>query len=149
VNVTDSILAPGVKIRGPIDPFFNYWDDDPKPTPSRMEPPRKPLDNLKSTNALLVLQSPSSSKPADSPKPNSTSKDKPDKEKKLVPPDLLPAFKAAVHGSELSKVGLIEVLSRQFMRQKVPKAAIKNSLELVAKRVGTKEADKRWVVEGQ
>lgn len=57
-------------------------------------------------------------------------------------------FKDAVEGNNLSKVGLIEVLKKQFPNAKA--AAIKGTLETVARRVGVKEADKRWViVDGQ
>jgi len=53
-------------------------------------------------------------------------------------------FKEAVEGNNLSKVGLIEVLKKQFPNAKA--AAIKGTLEVVAKRVGQREADKRWVI---
>lgn len=56
----------------------------------------------------------------------------------------MPAFKQAISGSDLSKVGLIEVLKKKFPGKSG--AAIKSTLELVAKRVGAKEADKRWVL---
>lgn len=55
----------------------------------------------------------------------------------------MPAFKLAVQGSELSKLGLIEVLNKQF--PKSSKGCIKNTLEVFAKREGGKEAEKRWV----
>lgn len=56
----------------------------------------------------------------------------------------MPAFKSAVQGSDLSKIGLIEVLKKKFPGR--PAAAIKGTLETVAKRVGAKEVDKRWVI---
>jgi chromatin assembly factor 1 subunit A len=56
----------------------------------------------------------------------------------------MPAFKAAIEGSDLSKVGLIEVLKKKFPGRSG--AAIKGTLEVVARRVGAKEADKRWVL---
>ena len=43
----------------------------------------------------------------------------------------------------MSKVGLIEVLKKQFPGRAA--AAIKGTLEVVARRVGVKEKDKRWV----
>jgi chromatin assembly factor 1 subunit A len=64
--------------------------------------------------------------------------------KKLVPLEDMPAFKQAIKGSELSKLGLIEVLNKQF--PKIPKAVLKATLETVARRVGSKEVDKRWVI---
>jgi chromatin assembly factor 1 subunit A len=62
----------------------------------------------------------------------------------MLPADDIPKFKEAVQGSNLSKVGLIEVLKKQFPGR--PAAAIKGTLEVLAKRVGAKEVDKRWVV---
>jgi chromatin assembly factor 1 subunit A len=61
-------------------------------------------------------------------------------------PDDLPAFKQAIVGSDLSKVGLIEVLKKQFPGR--PAAAIKSTLEQVARRgrPGEKEKDKRWLL---
>lgn len=56
----------------------------------------------------------------------------------------MPAFKAAIQGSDLSKVGLIEVLKKKFPGRSA--AAIKGTLETVARRVGVKEVDKRWVL---
>ncbi len=44
----------------------------------------------------------------------------------------------------MSKVGLIEVLKKKFPGRSA--AAIKGTLETVAKRVGVKEVDKRWVL---
>lgn len=64
--------------------------------------------------------------------------------KKLVSMEDMPAFKDAVHGNELSKLGLIEVLNKQF--SKISKSTIKYTLETIAKRVGNKEAEKRWVL---
>jgi chromatin assembly factor 1 subunit A len=68
----------------------------------------------------------------------------PNKPSKRIPDDLLPAFKAAVEGSDLNKIGLVEILKKQF--PKCSKDAIKGSLEVVAERRGAKEADKRWVL---
>jgi chromatin assembly factor 1 subunit A len=62
----------------------------------------------------------------------------------MVPDEDLPAFREAVEGSDLSKVGLIEVLKKKFPGR--PAAAIKGTLETVAMRVGQKEVDKRWVL---
>jgi chromatin assembly factor 1 subunit A len=58
----------------------------------------------------------------------------------------MPAFKQEIEGSNLSKVGLIEVLKKKFPGRSG--AAIKATLETIAKRVGAKEVDKRWVVVG-
>jgi hypothetical protein len=64
--------------------------------------------------------------------------------KKLISVEDMPAFKKAVNGSDLSKIGLIEVLNKQF--SKISKSTIKYTLETIAKRVGTKEAEKRWIL---
>lgn len=117
-----------------------------------MHPPRLPLNPMKGTSAhingpsaktvkMFGLIAPTSSK-------SSSSSTTPGKaassgSKKLVAPDEMPAFKLAVQGSELSKVGLIEVLNKQF--PKSSKGCIKNTLEAFAKREGGKEAEKRWV----
>lgn len=53
-------------------------------------------------------------------------------------------FKREIQGSDLSKLGLIEVLKKKFPKQ--TGAAIKGTLEMVARRVGSKEVDKRWVL---
>jgi chromatin assembly factor 1 subunit A len=113
-----------------------------------MEPPRMPLNTIKSTSA--GMNSPNSkaanfSNTYDTKKPatqGNTTAQHP--AKKLVSVEDMPAFKEAIHGSELSKLGLIEVLNKQF--SKIPKSTIKHTLEIIAKRVGTKEAEKRWVL---
>ena len=64
--------------------------------------------------------------------------------KRYIPAEIVEDFKQAVEGSDLSKVGLIEVLKRQFPKQ--PKDAIKDTLELVAQRVGGKAAEKKWIL---
>ena len=56
------------------------------------------------------------------------------------------AFRTAVEGSDLSKVGLVEVLKKKFPGR--PAAVIKATLEATAKREGAKEAEKRWRVVG-
>lgn len=65
------------------------------------------------------------------------------KEKKLVPEEYMEAFKNAVEGSDLSKIGLIEVLNKSF--KGVKKGDIKNTLERFAERKGVVEREKRWV----
>lgn len=49
-----------------------------------------------------------------------------------------------MHGNNLSKVGLVEVLKKQFPAATA--AAIRATLEAVARRVGEKEKEKVWVV---
>jgi chromatin assembly factor 1 subunit A len=112
-----------------------------------MEPPRIPLNLIKSTNAgmngpnnkavnLLNIH--------ETKKSAAQGTNGAQHLKKLVSAESMTAFKEAVHGSELSKLGLIEVLNKQF--PKISKSTIKHTLETIAKRVGTKEAEKRWVL---
>jgi len=105
-----------------VKPFFTTAADVSKASPATAPP----------QSTLLPPQAhPPSSKPAKESKP-----------KKLLAPEDLPAFCAAVQGSDLSKVGLIEVLKKKFPGR--PGAAIKATLETVARRVGAREVDKRW-----
>ncbi|KZF20385.1 hypothetical protein L228DRAFT_250071 [Xylona heveae TC161] len=64
--------------------------------------------------------------------------------KASLSPEELVEFKQAVHGSDLTKAGLIEVLKKRFPKHS--KDIIKDTLTSIAQRVGTKEADKRWAV---
>lgn len=66
------------------------------------------------------------------------------KEKKVLSPEDLASFKEEVQGSNLSKVGLIEVLKKKF--PKATGSMVKATLEAVAQRVGKKENEKRWIV---
>jgi chromatin assembly factor 1 subunit A len=105
-----------------------------------MEPPRVPLHPLKGANngaakTVKMFGTSDISKPL-------TSVPASKGFKKFVAVEDMPAFKNAVQGSGLSKLGLIEVLNKQFA--KTPKLSIKNTLEAYAKRVGVKEMDKKW-----
>jgi chromatin assembly factor 1 subunit A len=131
----------------PIDPFSTaYWDPPVRATNALMDPPRMPLNAMKPTSANVNG-------------PNTLTKmfGKPDIAKvapqdtkaikvaaKPVSAEDMPAFKQIIQGSELSKVGLIEVLKTQF--KKTPKASIKFSLENVAKMVRSTDGEKRWVL---
>ncbi|KAG0646669.1 Chromatin assembly factor 1 subunit rlf2 [Hyphodiscus hymeniophilus] len=64
--------------------------------------------------------------------------------KKLMPAEDIDDFMREIKGSNLTKVGLIEVLKKKFPGRTA--AAVKNTLELIAQRVGNKEADRRWVI---
>jgi chromatin assembly factor 1 subunit A len=120
-----------------------------------MKPPNTTLSNNKSVKPFFTPASELSSQPSTSQQPSfflpppssisSPGKSKPGpKPKKLISEQDMPAFKAAIEGSDLSKVGLIEVLKKKFPGRSG--AAIKGTLEVVARRVGQKEVDKRWVV---
>lgn len=150
-----------------MDPFSTqYWEPIAPPSQTgTMDPPRLPLNSMKSTNTLQTSPSPSTSKSnnkisnqktvplsffGSSPSP-SVSSSLPihpaagdNKPKKLLPDSDLPAFKEAIQGSDLSKVGLVEVLKKKFPGR--TGGAIKATLDLVARRVGGKEAEKRWVL---
>ncbi|GLA72868.1 hypothetical protein AtubIFM55763_003762 [Aspergillus tubingensis] len=63
--------------------------------------------------------------------------------KRTLPPEQLEEFKQVVNGSDLTKMGLIEILKKRF--PKVSKDSLKDTLNSVATRVGQKEADKKWV----
>jgi len=54
------------------------------------------------------------------------------------------SFRNEVRGSDLSKVGLIEVLKKKFPGR--TGAQVKATVEQYAKRVGAKEVEKRWVL---
>jgi chromatin assembly factor 1 subunit A len=81
-----------------------------------MDPPRIPLNAINRLN--LQLPNPL---PQDGTKPNSTPPSiatpaktaKQAQIKRYVAPDLLEGFKAAVKGSDLTKLGLVEVLKKQ------------------------------------
>lgn len=150
-----------------IDPFSTeYWEPVTAPVQTgTMDPPRLPLNSMKSTNTLQTSPSPLTSTSnnkvsnhktvplsffASSPSTTSTlplhqsSGGADAKPKKYLPDSDLPAFKEAIQGSDLSKVGLVEVLKKKFPGR--TGGAIKATLDLVAKRVGGKEVEKRWVL---
>jgi chromatin assembly factor 1 subunit A len=109
-----------------------------------MEPPRGPLTAIKSTSAGVNGPNKAAKMLGASECSKLTKSTGTSGPKKLVSLEDMPAFKQAINGSELSKIGLIEVLNKQF--PKIPKAVLKATLETVARRVGSKEADKRWVI---
>ena len=133
-----------------------------------MEPPRIPLNAMKPTSTNfnspvsstkpvkpfftsatdLLKSSPSALPPAPRGpgRPPNPNKEKDQKPKKLLSADDMPTFRAAIEGSDLSKLGLIEVLKKKFPGR--PAATIKATLEATAKREGAKEAEKRWRVVG-
>lgn len=92
-----------------------------------MEPPRRPfaLNNKVGVSTPVIGDNSKKARPT-------------------VPEDQLESFKRAIEGSDMTKAGLVEVLKKQF--SKIPKAAIQNTLGMVAARVGDKQEDKRWVL---
>ncbi|KAJ5223762.1 hypothetical protein N7468_008304 [Penicillium chermesinum] len=107
-------------VRFPIDPWSTSYWETPKPS----------ADPAQAKAA--VFQKPAAG-PLD--KFRSTSGD--------APPLGLAEFKQAVEGSDLTKIGLMEHLKKRF--PKIPKDTLKVTLEQVAKRVGEKQTEKRWV----
>lgn len=74
-----------------------------------MEPPRLPLHPVNRQNTLLSPSSVSRGQ-------NDAISDrmKPSKPRKLIAPELMDDFKAAVQGNDLTKIGILEVLKRQY-----------------------------------
>ena len=89
---------------------------------------------------------------------------KPAKVKRKIAPELMDEFKCAVQGSDLTKLGILEVLKKKFVPlvieflcaqanectrfPKQSKDAIRGTLELVAERVGSTEPEKKWTLKG-
>ncbi|KAJ4293607.1 chromatin assembly factor-I (CAF-I) p90 subunit [Kalmusia sp. IMI 367209] len=132
-----------------IDPFSTtYWAPEPSATRNiqamvkgdqaggSMNPPRLPLTSRPVNPLMNTLNA--------TQKTSAGSAAKPVKAKRMISPDLLPAFKAEVQGQDLTKIGMIEALKKKF--PKVPKDAITNTLTDIAKRVGPSEKEKRWVL---
>jgi len=77
-----------------------------------MEPPRLPLHPINRQNNIL-----SSSTLTEV--PNTMESDlsapmKPAKAQRLITPDLMDEFKAAVQGSDLTKIAIVEILKKQY-----------------------------------
>ena len=64
--------------------------------------------------------------------------------KKLIPADLLPEFKAAIEGSDMTKVVLVDMLKRKFPQHS--KDVLKDSLDAIAVRKGMLLKDRKWVL---
>lgn len=114
----------------PIDPYSTlYWQ--PASTSnnhlhpsSSMDPLRLPLTMINRTNTLLPIPN-SNSHVEDKPHANTPHNiissstlappPKPQPPKRLIAPELMTAFAAAVRGSDLTKAGLIEMLKKQYV----------------------------------
>lgn len=142
--ITNEIDAENIKPGTPIDPFATHYWASPSAASSAMNPPRAPLHPMKGTSASVNGPSGKTVKMFGlSMVSDGKSASKSQGPKKFVAAEDMKAFRDAVEGSELSKIGLIEVLNKQF--GKVSKSSIKNTLEAFARREGVKEVDKRWV----
>lgn len=104
-------------VDGPIDPFRDYWKPD------------RPRQTVKPSSLLLDGQQ----RPPEFNSP-----------KKLVPSDCMTGFLQKVHGSDMNKILLVEMLKKDF--PSVSKEAIRNTITLYARRMGDKETDKRWAI---
>ncbi|KAI9707595.1 MAG: hypothetical protein M1836_000556 [Candelina mexicana] len=166
----------------PIDPYTaSYWQCTsglpavhtalPKRENSSMNSPRIPLHVINRTHAGVnanISPTPISllsdgkipetasiiANPSQIAKPN----------KRLIPVEHMAEFKRAIQGSELTKIGLVEVLKKKYAPDrlfifkcdqdlirvarfpKISKDVIKESLGLVAHRVGAKESEKVWAL---
>ncbi|KAL9104582.1 MAG: hypothetical protein Q9163_000504 [Psora crenata] len=148
----------------PIDPYTtSYWQQDAPPklpqssipaTQSKsMEPPALPpnsIDGSISTTLPSPLQQPGQNQSNSGqihghPNPTPSSLNNPIKAvKRLIPNELIHDFKRAVQGSDLTKLGLVEVLKKQFPKQN--KDVLKDTLDVLAERLGERQAEKKWVL---
>lgn len=124
----------------PIDPYStsywqpatttssaNYLHPSASSSSSSMDPPRLPLTMINRTNYLLPIPNGNShvedkSQPRIPPNNNINLSSsilgaalKPQQPKRLIAPELMTAFAAAVRGSDLTKAGLIEMLKKQYV----------------------------------
>lgn len=112
----------------PIDPFSSsYWQkqlpaptvtaaDTGKPGLSQMQPPRVPLNAINRLSATInqpLTSVTSGGKVMGSLKVDSGAS-KPPQGKRMVNAEDMDDFKKAVHGSDLTKAGLIEVLKKRY-----------------------------------
>ena len=80
-----------------------------------MDPPRIPLNTVNRTNTLFPNAAlPLNSINAYSPSKDNSAPAKPPKPpKRYIPPEVMNDFKLAVHGNDLTKAGLVEILKKQ------------------------------------
>ena len=75
-----------------------------------MEPPRIPLNPVNRQNTILPVSAAWRDRPSDV---SATAKP-PKPPPRLLPPELMEDFKKAVEGNDLTKLGLLEVLKKQY-----------------------------------
>ena len=110
----------------PIDPYSTAYWHAPSATKSHetspskslhtsMNPPRIPLNSINRTNLLFPnLTLPSNKLTARGHGEETSSVAKaPKPPKRLIPPEVMNDFKAAVQGNDLTKAGLVEILKKQ------------------------------------
>lgn len=81
-----------------------------------MDPPRLPLNLINRTNTLLPKRNADNEEKVQAIQtPGSSTLAPPKPPKRLIAPELMTAFAAAVRGSDLTKAGLIEMLKKQYV----------------------------------
>lgn len=97
-------------VKFPIDPFSGaYWQ---KP---RAEPASAKGRTMPPTFSNQTLESFRVNPGPDAPAVGSALPSAATKAKRPFPPELLPEFKQAVEGSDLSKIGLVEILKKKYV----------------------------------
>jgi chromatin assembly factor 1 subunit A len=94
-------------VKFPIDPFSSAYWEKPRVEPAVVKA-RVAVNGLEAFGVKAKLSAPAVS--AALPPPPSTSK-----AKKPFPPESLDEFKQAVDGSDLSKIGLVEILKKKYV----------------------------------
>ena len=146
----------------PIDPYSTtYWQSSILSRNQQiqglaMQPPRVPLQPINRQNTF-----PTSANFSIDAVSTKTGSNKPIKVQRLMPPEHMDEFKAAVQGNDLTKMGIVEVLKKQYVLNpyqpalgvlshllnrfpKQSKDTIKDTLDMVAERVGPTNSDKKW-----
>ncbi|KAJ5378990.1 hypothetical protein N7509_012109 [Penicillium cosmopolitanum] len=127
-------------VKFPIDPFSTVYWQKPRAAEQASAKNKATNNQAKGANTPSIFKVPSSDKACAGgtlPPPPAT------KAKRPFPPEHLEEFKQVIEGSDLSKIGVVEILKKRF--PKVSKDTLKVTLDQVAVRVGQKEADKKWV----
>ncbi|KAK5789460.1 hypothetical protein VI817_008584 [Penicillium citrinum] len=127
-------------IKLPIDPFSTVYWQKPRVAEQASAKANATHNQANRANTLDGFRVPGSgntSAGAALPPPSNA------KAKRPFPPEHMEEFKQVVEGSDLSKIGVVEILKKRF--PKVSKDTLKVTLDQVAVRVGQKEADKKWV----
>ncbi|KAJ5176800.1 uncharacterized protein N7482_002677 [Penicillium canariense] len=124
-------------VRFPINPFSDAYWQKPKPAEPVSVKARVGPAGKKTLDAFRINPAPDTPAIGAAPPAATT------KAKRPFPPEHLEEFKQVVEGSDLSKIGVIEILKKRF--PKVSKDTLKATLDQVAVRVGQKEVDKKWV----
>ncbi|KAJ5109375.1 hypothetical protein N7456_006050 [Penicillium angulare] len=127
-------------VQFPIDPFSTVYWQKPRTAEQALQKARATQKPGSSLDMFRVPPGPDAGVTSNGlpPPPPPTSK-----ARRPFPPEQLTEFKEVVEGSDLSKIGVVEILKKRF--PKVSKDTLKVTLDQVAVRVGQKEADKKWV----